>query len=152
MLHVTVNNFKLFIVSLQTTQKFAGRSTAFQWPSSQMNGLGTIGQNSLGLANAGSSGTSQLGRAGLVGSTGFNSAGSSGTSLIKTSAFGAGTRVSDQQSLSKNFFFLIFSFTPCVVTNCGGSMTLLILLFVCFFVPAQITQHLRELQRYAKTD
>ncbi|XP_053505623.1 plasmalemma vesicle associated protein a [Ictalurus furcatus] len=119
MLNENVKNLNASLTICKTTQKFAGRSTAFQWPSStgsQMNGLGTIGQNSLGLANVGSSGTSQLGRAGLVGSTGFNSAGSSGTSLIKTSAFGAGTRVSDQQSLT------------------------------------QITQHLRELQRYAKTD
>ncbi|KAF4077297.1 hypothetical protein AMELA_G00206520 [Ameiurus melas] len=119
-LNENVKNLNTSLTICKAAQKSTAlRSTTFQWPSStgsQMNGLGTIGQSSLGLANAGSSSTNQLGRTGFFGSTGFNSAGSSGTSLIKTSPFGAGPSVSDQQSLS------------------------------------QIIQHLRELQKYAKTD
>ncbi|KAK2827100.1 hypothetical protein Q7C36_018026 [Tachysurus vachellii] len=121
-LNEKVNGLNMSLTTCKASQRnlgqfSTGRSNSWVLGSagSQVNGLGSIGQSTAGLSNAGSSGTSPLGRTGLV-VPGVNNAGSSGTSGIRTSPFGAGTSVSDNQ----------FS--------------------------AQITQHLRELQRYAKTD
>ncbi|XP_027009143.2 plasmalemma vesicle associated protein a [Tachysurus fulvidraco] len=121
-LNEKVNTLNMSLTTCKASQRNLGQfSTGRSNPwvlgsaGSQVNGLGSFGQSTAGLSNAGSSGTSPLGRTGSI-VPGFNTAGSSGTSGIRTSAFGAGTSLSDNQ----------FS--------------------------AQISQHLRELQRYAKTD